>query len=64
MPRYDEAPKVVNRHPSTAFLDSKGVYHPCPKNQPGCFAPTDDNRATPKDAYCKAHKQLGCEECP
>ncbi len=64
---------MADTHPSTAHLDSRGKYVPCPDNQlyaiqeqEGKLAPQDRGQQRHpfgKIGYCEAHTVLGCTEC-
>ncbi len=60
---------MADTHPSTARLDKRGDYIPCPKNQPFAYQSTQAhdngqlNHITSVQGYCKQHQKLGCEVC-
>ena len=61
--------EVENGHPSTAYLDEKRQYIPCPLNQPYAYqdrsVPPSGQRKHPVafSGYCAKHIILGCELC-
>ena len=63
----------INPQRSTAYVDKRGKYHPCPFQQPygvaienGLGQPRDMGQAKHfggRPGYCSLHLRLGCMDC-
>lgn len=64
----DNKNRPIQQNPSTAYLDERGNYVPCPVNQPLAYSDRSVHSIGSvihpfgKPGYCAKHKALGCTQ--